>query len=99
MRPSADCDEAQQLTYAAKKKVIQSCKLFQKALRAEGQAESAEVYEELAELAVSQRFEKSQVIVLQGAPADDMYLVVSGEVSVYSLRSGHGDTHRFTFQP
>ena len=56
------------------------------------------MYEVLAELAVSQRFEKSQVIVLQGAPADDMYLVVSGEVSVYSLRSGHNqpksDTER-----
>eukprot|EP01047_Picozoa_sp_COSAG01_P051593 COSAG01_NODE_5342_length_4324_cov_2.688521_2_plen_339_part_00 len=90
--------EVQQFSDDQKKTVIQDCNLFQQALRGKDGAQSAEVYTKLATLAVVRRYRKKQVICLQGSPAGDLFVVVSGTISAHVHLGGTNIkwTHDYT---
>jgi hypothetical protein len=95
---STELDGEEQLTHAAKKKLIQNCTLFQQAL-GEHHAEYADVHEQLARLCVSRRYEKGQMIAVQGSQEKDMFILASGEVSAYLIHGGHNNRFLCNYKP
>jgi hypothetical protein len=91
--PGHMLDNDHAAAHESKRKTIQSCKLFRSAL-GEGHVAS-QVYDEVAKLALLKYYQKGQAIVLEGAIADNLFLIQSGEAASYHINT-NADGHEWT---